>query len=88
MVSLSGQKTGQPKRYSFTSCAYGLCGGARTRRQISELAHDPEKCVRFPDKIMRKIKDIERASVSKETDRALKAGARVPDLGFAPADGA
>jgi hypothetical protein len=32
------------------------------------LAHDPEKCERFSDKIMRK--DVERASVSMETDRA------------------
>jgi hypothetical protein len=35
--------------------------------------HDPEKCARFSDKIMRKIKDVERASVSKKSDRALEA---------------
>jgi hypothetical protein len=36
-----------------------------------QLAHDPEKCERFSVKIMREIKDVERASVSMETDRAL-----------------
>ena len=36
------------------------------------LAHDPKKCARFLDKIMRKIKDVERASVSKKTYRALE----------------
>ena len=44
-----------------------------TARPILCLAHDPEKCERFSDKIMRKIKDAERASVSIETDRALRA---------------
>ena len=36
------------------------------------VAHDFERCARFSDKITRKIKDVERASVSIETDRALE----------------
>jgi hypothetical protein len=43
-------------------------------RSGRELAHDPEKCERFSDKIMRKIKDVERVSVSLETDHALTHG--------------
>ena len=38
-----------------------------------DLAHDPKKCARFSDKIMRKIRNLERTSVSKETERALAA---------------
>ena len=44
------------------------------REAVSKLlAHDPEKRARFSGKIMRKIKNLERASVSKETDHALVA---------------
>jgi uncharacterized protein len=41
------------------------------RKEAGAHAHDPEKCERFSDKIMRKNEKLERASVSKETDRAL-----------------
>jgi hypothetical protein len=35
------------------------CGWLLASRLVRDLAHDPEKCERFSDKIMRKIKDVE-----------------------------
>jgi hypothetical protein len=40
------------------------------------LAHDPEKCTRFSDKIMRLKQNMERASISKKSDRALSRSLR------------
>src|SRR5262245_55016814 len=53
------------------SCAMLPAVPTSGRARKPALAHDPEKCERFSDRIMRKIKDVEHASVSIETDRAL-----------------